>query len=52
MYLDLNEYKKDLNILSNNDKIEEWYINNSENIVAIKFNENNISEDEIKALIK
>lgn len=52
VYLDLNEYKKDLNILSNNDKIEEWYINNSENIVAIKFNENNISEDEIKALIK
>lgn len=52
VYLDLNEYKKDLNILNKNDKIEEWYINNSENIVAIKFNENNISEDEIKALIK
>ena len=52
VYLDLNEYKKDLNILNKNDKIEEWYINNSENIVAIKFNENNISEDEIKSLIK
>ena len=38
--------------LNDNTKIDEWYINNTENIVAIKFNEQNIDEDEIKSRLK
>ena len=52
IYLDLNEYKLNQSALNDTSKIEEWYINNTENIVAVKFNEKNISEDEIKLLLK
>jgi predicted MFS family arabinose efflux permease len=52
LYLDLNDYKLNTTVLNDNTKVEEWYINNSENVVAVKFNESNISEDEIKSLLK
>ncbi len=52
IYLNLNEYKLNQDILNNNNKIDEWYINNSENIVAIKFDEKNTNEDELKSLLK
>ncbi|WP_198305357.1 MFS transporter [Arcobacter vandammei] len=52
IYLDLNEYKLNKNALNDNSKIDEWYINNTENIVAIKFDEKNITEDEIKSFLK
>jgi len=52
LYLDLNDYKLNTNVLNDNTKVEEWYINNSENVVAVKFNESNISEDEIKSFLK
>ena len=52
IYLDLNEYKLNPSALNDTSKIEEWYINKTENIVAVKFNEKNISEAEIKLLLK
>ncbi|OCL85758.1 Inner membrane transport protein YajR [Aliarcobacter thereius] len=53
IYLNLDEYKSNnLNKLSENSNIEEWYINNTENIAVIKFSEEKISEDEIKAILK
>jgi MFS family permease len=52
IYLDLNEFRLNQEFLNDNTKIDEWYINNTENIVAIKFNEQNIDEDEIKSRLK
>jgi len=53
IYLSLKEYKlENSGKLNNNKKIDEWYINNSENILIVKFDEDLISEEEIKALLK
>lgn len=52
IYLSLEEFKVNEAGLSNNNLIDEWYINNTENIIAVKFNEQNISEEEIKNILK
>lgn len=52
VYLSLAKYKADKEKLSNNKAIDEWYINNTENIIAIKYDEDTISCDEIKNLLK
>ncbi|WP_418185201.1 MFS transporter [Aliarcobacter vitoriensis] len=52
LYLSLDEYKlENSGKLNENKNIEEWYINNTENIVAIKYNEN-ITPEEIKDILK
>jgi len=52
LYLSLDEYKlENSGKLNENSNILEWYINNTENIIAIKYNEN-ISSEEIKAILK
>ncbi|MCT7575047.1 MFS transporter [Aliarcobacter butzleri] len=53
VYLNLDEYKlENSGKLNQNDAIDEWYINNTENIIAIKYDGEKISEEEIKALLK
>ncbi|KLE06262.1 MFS transporter [Aliarcobacter butzleri] len=53
VYLNLDEYKlENSGKLNQNDAIDEWYINNTENIIAIKYNDEKISEEEIRALLK
>ncbi|MFW0743278.1 MFS transporter [Aliarcobacter butzleri] len=53
VYLNLDEYKlENSGKLNQNDAIDEWYINNTENIIAIKYDDEKISEEEIKALLK
>ncbi|RBQ29561.1 MFS transporter [Aliarcobacter vitoriensis] len=52
LYLSLDEYKlENSGKLNENKNIEEWYINNTENIVAIKYNEK-ITPEEIKDILK
>ena len=41
-----------LHVRLNIDSIDEWYINNTENVIAIKYDNEKISEEEIKALLK
>lgn len=53
VYLNLDEYKlENSGKLNQSDAIDEWYINNTENIIAIKYDGEKISEEEIKALLK
>ena len=53
VYLNLDEYKlENSGKLNENDAIDEWYINNTENIIAIKYNNEKINEEEIRALLK
>ncbi|MCG3704627.1 MFS transporter [Aliarcobacter butzleri] len=53
VYLNLDEYKlENSGKLNQNDAINEWYINNTENIIAIKYDDEKISEEEIRALLK
>ncbi|MCT7552553.1 MFS transporter [Aliarcobacter butzleri] len=53
VYLNLDEYKlENSGKLNQNDAIYEWYINNTENIIAIKYDDEKISEEEIRALLK
>ncbi|MCT7561160.1 MFS transporter [Aliarcobacter butzleri] len=53
VYLNLDEYKlENSGKLNQNDAIDEWYINNTENILAIKYDDEKISEEEIRALLK
>ncbi|MFX4217632.1 MFS transporter [Aliarcobacter butzleri] len=53
IYLNLDEYKlENSGKLNQNDAIDEWYINNTENIIAIKYDDEKISEEEIRALLK
>ncbi len=53
VYLNLDEYKlENSGKLNQNDAIDELYINNTENIIAIKYNDEKISEEEIRALLK
>ncbi len=51
-YLSLEEY--DVNNASRLDEhsIDEWYINNTEKIIAVKYDEELTSEDKIKELLK
>ena len=51
-YLSLNEFHLENSGNLTNDAIDEWYINNTENVIAIKYDNEKISEDEIKALLK
>lgn len=53
LYLNLNEYNlENSGRLNKIEAISEWYINNSENILAIKFSEDKIKEEDIKNLLK
>ncbi len=53
IYLDLDTLENSgLNQLDSLEGIEEWYINNSENIVVIKYNEDNLNEDQIIDFLK
>ncbi|MGE3593223.1 MAG: MFS transporter, partial [Arcobacter sp.] len=52
LYLSLDEYHLENSKNLNNPSIDEWYINNTENIIAIKYDNEKISEDEIKTLLK
>ncbi|GGD33065.1 MFS transporter [Malaciobacter pacificus] len=53
VYLSLEEYHLENSVnLSSNEAIDEWYLNNTENVIAIKYDGDKISEDEIKSLLK
>lgn len=52
LYLSLNEFHLENSGKLTNDAIDEWYINNTENIIAIKYDNEKISEEEIKNLLK
>jgi len=52
VYLSLDEYPLENSNRLNINSIDEWYINNTENIIAIKYDNTQISEDEIKNLLK
>ena len=52
VYLSLDEYHLENSGKLTNDAIDEWYINNTENIIAIKYDSEKISEDEVKNLLK
>jgi len=52
LYLSLDEYKlENSGKLNENGNIQEWYINNTEKIIAIKYDEN-ITSQEIKDILK
>jgi MFS family permease len=51
-YLSLNEFHLENSGNLNHDAIDEWYVNNTENIIAIKYDNEKISEEEIKNLLK
>ena len=51
-YLSLNEFHLENSGNLTNDAIDEWYINNTENKIAIKYDSEKISEDEVKNLLK
>lgn len=52
VYLSLDKYPLENSNRLNINSIDEWYINNTENIIAIKYDNTQISEDEIKNLLK
>ena len=52
IYLNLDEYKLENSGKLENNAIEEWYINNTENIIAIKYDSDLISDIEVKNLLK
>ena len=52
VYLSLDEYHLENSGNLTNHAIDEWYINNSENIIAIKYDSEIISEEEVKNLLK
>jgi len=53
LYLSLNEYKlENSGKLNDNSNIDEWYINNTENILVVKYSVDKISEDDIKSILK
>jgi len=53
IYVDLEETKNDKHsILDQTDGIQEWYINNTENILVVKYNDDKINEETIKSIIK
>ena len=52
IYLSLDEYKLENSGKLETNSIEEWYINNTENIIAIKYDSDLISDIEVKNLLK
>ena len=53
LYLSLDEYKlENSGKLNDNSNIDEWYINNTENILVVKYSVDKISEDDIKSILK
>ncbi len=53
LYLSLDEYKlENSGKLNDNSNIDEWYINNTENILVVKYSQDKISEDDIKSILK
>ena len=52
VYLPLNEYKLENTEKLHNDLVEEWYVNNTENIIAVKYNSETSSEEQVKALLR
>ena len=52
-YLPTEEYSLDkAHSFDNNDAIDEWYVNNTEGIIAVKYDEQKIDEESIKTLLK
>ena len=51
-YLSLNEFHLENSGKLTHNAIDEWYINNTENVIAIKYDNELISEDEIKNLLR
>ena len=47
----LNSIEKKFGTQGKN-RVEEWYINNTENVIAIKYDSDKISADEVKNLLK
>ncbi len=53
LYINLDETNPNNHInLDSLNGCDEWYINNTENIIIIKYDEDTLSEDEIKQIIK
>lgn len=53
VYLDLNEYNKEhINKYQDNQAIDEWYLNDTENTLVVKFDSDKISEDDLKQSLK
>ncbi len=53
VYLSLDEYHLENSVnFSSNEAIDEWYLNNTENVIAVKYDAEKIDEEEIKNLLK
>ena len=52
VYLALSEYDKNKTSSLDEYSIDEWYINNTEGIIAVKYDQEIISEQKIKELLK
>jgi len=53
LYISLNDINENnLENLHDISAIDEWYINNSENIAIVKYNEEELSEDALKKVLK
>jgi predicted MFS family arabinose efflux permease len=52
IYIDLSEVDQNkFNILDDTNGVDEWYINNTENIIIIKYDDSIINNDKIKSII-
>jgi MFS family permease len=51
-YLNLDEFKRKNTSNLHNKNIDEWYINETENIIVVKYDSNLIDEDGVKSLLK
>jgi MFS family permease len=52
-YLNLDDYDKSkFSKFENSDIIDEWYINDTENLLIVKYDKDKISEDELKSTLK
>ncbi len=52
VYLPIDEYNLDKKENLEHEGIDEWYLNNTEKIIAIKYNDEKIDKESIKALLK
>ncbi|MGA1932793.1 MFS transporter [Arcobacter sp. YIC-464] len=52
VYLSMDEYNLDKKDNLEHEGIDEWYLNNTERIIAIKYSDEKIDEESIKALLK
>ena len=48
----MDEYNLDKKDNLEHEGIDEWYLNNTERIIAIKYSDEKIDEESIKALLK